>query len=105
MPLLWVAAVGVRKSQVVGQHDTVANLLAAVAFTFEVLDRNAHAGASDGAIGKVGKNAQNTLPWVSVSTSEATPSHMVLTKLAPIASRVSTNRCMTTICLTVVLGG
>ena len=41
---------------------------------------------------------RNTSPPVIVSTSGATPSHMPLTRFAPIASRVSTSRCTTSIC-------
>ncbi len=37
----------------------------------------------------------STRPSVMFSTSVATPSHMVFTRLAPIASRVSTSRCTT----------
>ena len=41
---------------------------------------------------------RNTSPPVIDSTSGATPSHMPLTRFAPIASRVSTSRCTTSIC-------
>ena len=42
---------------------------------------------------------RNTSPPVIDSTSGATPSHMPLTRFAPIASRVSTSRWTTSICL------
>ena len=87
----------VGESQVVSQYYAVANLLAAMPLPSRFLIGIRTRARAIARSVRFDKMRKNTLPWVSVSTKEATPSHMVLTRLAPMASRVSTSRCITTI--------
>ena len=99
MPLLCVAArYGSTRGEVGGDDDAVARLLARVALARELRDgdpatRRARATRS----ARFERMRRNTSPPVIASTSGATPSHMPLTRFAPIASRVSTSRCTTSI--------